>query len=649
MANVHWKVAVDGSFASADYWKGDQVPLSTDSVFLDAKGGAFTVTSSANQMVADLTTIATATLAITSQSTFTIAQGKAITNAGTIAVSGGATLSINGSIDNSGIVSVTDAGLNIGHDGEKFGGGGQITLNGGAVKGVGLYHSARVVNLNDTISGSGQFGNMVLANYGTINANAATGLSLGPQMSLSNFGLIECTGLGGMTINGVSLTNKPNGVITVAAGTLAIDTASVDNSEGNAVNVAAGARISLNDGGAISGGLMVAQGASLTADSGSNARHDANLIDTGRYGANITNAGLVAVNDTAQLFAGGTINNTGVIQINSRGEACTILSVNKGLTLQGGGQVNLTDFAQNQINGYGNSFTNVDNTISGSGLIGADNMVLRNLAAGVIDANGFDAGLVIDTGLANRDINYGLIEETGDAGLTISNTTLRNRGTVQAAGTGLLLISGATIVNSAGRVAVAADAHVSLKNSAITGGSLAVAAHGLLSADSAYGDSIAALKFTNAGTLAVGALDGLTLAGPITNSGAIQLDSSGQTARLTIAAAGVVLSGGGKVQLTDNFNNSIIGVSGAATLVNVDNIISGSGNLGGDQLTLDNQKSGVIDASGTTVSLILQTGKTFGDTNEGLVETTGAGGLTIITSTVMVNSGTVQAAGALAT
>jgi hypothetical protein len=643
MANIHWKVAVDGNFASADYWNGDQVPLSSDSAFLDVKGGAFTVTSSANQAITALTTIATATLAIANKSTFSVGHGgTAITNAGTISVTGGASCSLVGNVDNTGVISLDLGSLLVGGS-TVLTGGGTISLSPESGNVIGNAGSAngRLDNIDNTISGSGQINSYYLINnYGAvINADDAVALTL--SKSINNHGLLETTGFGGLTITG-RVANVGQ-IQALGAGALRVHSGSIVNLGTTTVGPAA--RIDLESG-EIAGslgktsGLFVASGGAVTALSG------ANRISTGT----VANAGTIGVSNGAALELDGTINNTGVVLINSTGAATTLEDRHgEALTLIGGGKVKLTDNAQNLIGSVdadgAATLTNLDNTISGGGQIGVDDMVLRNLAAGVIDASGATASLTIDTGTTNRDSNFGLIEETGGAGLNLTNTNVANSGTVQAMGTGALTLTGAKINNTgSGVVTVAAHAHLSLKNGAISGGNLSVAAGGVVSADSTYGDAIAAKTFTNQGAVTIGDVDGLVLSGRISNTGEIELNSSGQTARLTIAATGVVLSGGGKVQLSDNTNNTIIGVSGAATLTNTDNTISGAGDLGGDQLTLVNQKTGVIDASGASAALILHTGKTFGDTNAGLIESTGAGGL-VITSTAMANTGTVAAAG----
>ena len=81
-------------------------------------------------------------------------------------------------------------------------------------------------------------------------------------------------------------------------------------------------------------------------------------------------------------------------------------------TLQGGGNVVMSNNASNQIFGNSRAFhlTNVDNTIAGAGVIGgAANMILVNQAKGVINANQktsltvrTDANIITNAGTMDR-------------------------------------------------------------------------------------------------------------------------------------------------------------------------------------------------------------------------------------------------------
>uniref|UniRef100_UPI001FE6B503 Ig-like domain-containing protein n=3 Tax=Mesorhizobium TaxID=68287 RepID=UPI001FE6B503 len=143
----------------------------------------------------------------------------------------------------------------------------------------------------------------------------------------------------------------------------------------------------------------------------------------------------------------------------------------------------------------------------------------------------------------------------------------------------------------------------------------------------------------NAGTMTIGDGALLPLSGTINNSGLISLDSTGGDTLLQIIQHGVTLQGGGQILLSDSAANVISGTGPDVTLVNVDNTISGAGQLGSGMLSLDNQ--GTIIASGAN-ALVIDTGGSV-VTNSGTLEATGSGGLTITGG--LANSGILLANG----
>ncbi|RUW63878.1 VCBS domain-containing protein [Mesorhizobium sp. M7A.F.Ca.US.008.03.1.1] len=143
----------------------------------------------------------------------------------------------------------------------------------------------------------------------------------------------------------------------------------------------------------------------------------------------------------------------------------------------------------------------------------------------------------------------------------------------------------------------------------------------------------------NAGTMTIGDGALLPLSGTINNSGLISLDSTGGETLLQIIQHGVTLQGGGQILLSDSAANVISGTGPDVTLVNVDNTISGAGQLGGGMLSLDNQ--GTIIATGAN-ALVIDTGGSV-VTNSGTLEATGSGGLTVTGG--LANSGMLLANG----
>ena len=141
----------------------------------------------------------------------------------------------------------------------------------------------------------------------------------------------------------------------------------------------------------------------------------------------------------------------------------------------------------------------------------------------------------------------------------------------------------------------------------------------------------------NAGTMTIGDGAIMPLGGIIDNTGTIELNGGGQGAELEVIVNGMTLQGGGHLVLTDDANNLIIGGSAVAAFTNVDNTISGAGELGGGLMTLAN--AGTIVADGTHV-LEINTGATA-ITNSGLLEASGSGGLVI--DSALFNSGSIWA------
>ena len=135
----------------------------------------------------------------------------------------------------------------------------------------------------------------------------------------------------------------------------------------------------------------------------------------------------------------------------------------------------------------------------------------------------------------------------------------------------------------------------------------------------------------------------LSLKGAINNTGAFSITSYYNSQ--LIMAADTTLSGGGAVTMNDGSygqSNQVYGATAATKLTNVDNVISGAGQLGAGQLTLFNNAAGVIDATGTSHALIIDTGANV-VTNAGLIEATASAGLSI--SSAIANSGTILANG----
>ncbi len=147
----------------------------------------------------------------------------------------------------------------------------------------------------------------------------------------------------------------------------------------------------------------------------------------------------------------------------------------------------------------------------------------------------------------------------------------------------------------------------------------------------------------NPGQMTIGDGAMLPLSGVIHNTGEIDLQASGDDTLLQLIQTGITLNGGGHVVLSDDDHNVIAGTASNVTLDNVDNVISGAGQIGQGSLTLSNE--GTIDATGTH-ALVIDTGANV-IANAGTLEATGTGGLVL--ASAVANSGLIWANGGTVT
>ncbi|WP_184805241.1 beta strand repeat-containing protein, partial [Rhizobium leucaenae] len=131
----------------------------------------------------------------------------------------------------------------------------------------------------------------------------------------------------------------------------------------------------------------------------------------------------------------------------------------------------------------------------------------------------------------------------------------------------------------------------------------------------------------------------MPFSGTLDNTGSIHLGSTGSETAFEIVQHSLTLTGGGTVTLSDDAANVIFGSGDNVTLTNVDNTISGAGQLGDGHLTLVNE--GTIIADGSH-ALVIDTGVNAVN-NTGTLEATGTGGLDIHSS--VVNDGLLWANG----
>lgn len=330
---------------------------------------------------------------------------------------------------------------------------------------------------------------------------------------------------------------------------------------------------------------------------------------------------------SATLEIGGTFNNTGLISLNGQPHLLGLLDADQttylravgATTLTGGGRVTLSDVPLNVIDGSaGAVLTNVNNTISGSGFI--EHVGFVNEAAGVVDANQSRALIL---GATATVTNRGLLEGTGRSGL----------------------VAACTIDNTSGGLIEGNGGRVDLENATVIGGTLETVNKGVVIANirgSVLDGRTETINILGAVTIAAGS--NLTIEGAFNNTGKIVVSSTLLHPDLTdliVGANGATLSGGGEVVMTQRIENRIYGVSGTATLTNVDNRITGGGLLGNGVLTLVNEAAGVI-VGNATAGLVINTGaKTI--ENAGAINA--SHGSTVTISSAIDNSGKLESEG----
>ena len=582
MATITWTGAAgDGNYSNPANWSPQQVPTAADTVTISTT--AATVINASNGAAEALTTNKYVTLGVGDNSSFTLGSGAAATS-----FSNGGTFALNGSYYGDNLII----------------GASKVTLTGGGVVVLSDFSGNRIYgatatdtlnNVNNTIKGAGQLG---LGTLTLINGSA---------------GIIDATGGNALVLNTGSVQTANSGLMeaTLAGGGGLIINSSVNSGTAGRVS-AAGGNVYLQ-GGTLAGGTLSSTGTSAIVDNGG-----ATLDGSGNA---VLNLGLVTVTDQNVMTLLGTLTNQGTLALQSTYYGATLAigpstGVAGTVTLGGGGLLSLTDHPNNRIQASqaGAKLVNLNNTISGAGQIG-NGTTLNVVNSGTIDANATNA-LYINT--LGSFANNGLLESTdGTYSGLIINSVINSSGggTISAAG-GNVYLQGATLagglVTSHAGYAVVDNANATLDGSAQT--------------------------LTNQGSITVVDNNTLYLRGTITNHGTIALQSTYYGANLVASTATVTLTGSGTVTMTDHPNNRIFGATAGTVLDNINNTITGAGQLGYGTLTLINGVAGVIDASAASNALVLGNGSAA-ITNSGLIESTGTGGLTILNVTVDDTSG----------
>src|SRR5713226_1903863 len=499
--NDIWKGGT-GKWSDSTKWSGG-VPTSSSNVLIDnGNGVASPVTIDFNGAQAgNLTIDGDDSVTIVDPSIFTVF-GPTIANAGTFSMNStsGAILDISGSV--------------------TLKGSGGLTLSNNAnnnIMGYGQPSGATFTN-QTTIRGAGNIGGNGIGsgnsfiNQGTVNANQTTPLTIAVGAgTVTNTGTLEAT-------NGATLSLNGGGTVTNTGGTIHADPSSI---------------VTLQSGLTISGGSLTTSGSGTI---------QANCCFNDGTINGVTINGTFQVNNNIQHLV-GTITNNGSIQLNSTGGGSAILDVNGDVTLKGSGTLTMSNDANNQIMGYGQtspaSLTNKI-TIQGAGDIGGNGIgsgeTFNNQAT--INANQVTP-LIVAIG-AGTVTNTGMLEATNGAKLSLS-------------GSGTLTNTGGTIHADSGSV-------VSLESGVtISGGTLTTSGSGTIQANCCFNNGTLN-GVINDGTFQLNNGNIEFLSGTMTNNGSFQMNSlpSGGSAILDIKGS-VTLKGSGTLKMSNANNNAIMG------------------------------------------------------------------------------------------
>ncbi len=477
-----------------------------------------------------------------------------------------------GQIDNAGSIQL----LSTGSPTQLYGSGGDVSLTGGGIIVMGdqnnnrLYQSGSgtLTNVDNTIRGGGQIGiNMLpIINQGTIIADQPTALTLDPGGTITNSGTLRA---------------QSGATLKLFNGTFSNISGVIEALDGSVVEI---------------GSATIIGGTLQTIGTGEFRSLNATLDGTGDP---VVSSGLLSVPSVYNLTVKGTLHNTGTIRLNSTGSLTDLVCTGGDVSLMGGGTIVMGDQHSNRLYQTGSgTLTNVDNTIRGGGQIGANALPIINQSTIIADQ---PTALTLDPG--GTITNSGTLRAQSGATLKLFNGTFSNiSGVIEALDGSVVEIGSATIIG--GTLQTIGTGEFRSLNATLDGTGDPVVSSGLLSVPSGYN---------------------LTVMGTVRNAGTIRLNSTGSLTDLVCTGGDVSLTGGGTIMMGDQNNNRLY-QTGSGTLTNVDNTIRGAGQLGVNTRPIVNR--GAIRADSNT-ALLLDPDGIVGVRNEGMLEVTGAGGLTI--------------------
>jgi len=182
---------------------------------------------------------------------------------------------------------------------------------------------------------------------------------------------------------------------------------------------------------------------------------------------------------------------------------------------------------------------------------------------------------------------------------------------------------------------------VHFESASVSGGTLSTVGTGRLVNASA--NNYSGITLSNSSVFDLNNNTSATFVGTFANEGTVNLLSAGNLTDFIAGTGGATLQGGGTIVLGNNANNRIYGITGSTTLVNQNNTLRGVGQIGVNQLQLDNR--GLIEASVANGTLTLDTSGTSAvNSNTGTLQAANGGILRIESSALNNSGGTLHAA-----
>ena len=521
--------------------------------------------------------------------------GSSFVNSGTLTLAGtaghGALMIVESNIQFSAVTFIGDGTIRLGSvddtivGEEEFGTPDSLYNENNTITGVGNIGYGRLnVNNGGVIRGDG--GTLVLQPaagdmiYNTGLLDAAAGGTLLVEAGVSNYGTIGGAGL--VVLDG-SVDN--HGSAGLAGGTVQVLgtlNSAVSHLGFNGVLVLGGSIDGVSGAGIVQF-ETIEPGATLLASA------QGGTLD------GVINDGLMGVGAGDTVSVTGSLVNDGTIALNGSFDAGAtldhpaVLLVQGDVSLTGGGTITMGD--RGDTLGGSGTLENEGNHITGQGTLGGGLTFLNDVGA-VITGNG--AGLVVDAG-AGLGENFGTIM-AGGGGTVELRGTLINGGDVVFDPVFSLGGTGAVVATGTGSLLRLGD--VTLRNGIIIGtdgGAVHVTGAATLSSDANFvaGSNSADVAVENDTLISVDAGKTLTLINGLGNVGTLALADG---AALVGAGGSGELAGGGTITLSDA---RIVGATGGDALANQDNLIIGSGTLGGGAAAFSNDGGRVVASGGT--------------------------------------------------